>query len=117
MDYENAINEKNKTNKINEFDQKIRNEKDLRFNVHKRIQSSNKQYDKDRSEQARDKHFKEQRIQAEIDKREMLKDWEAQEKEVQDVRDKAHKHVDYLKEQVLAERVKRKWEFIDHKML
>ena len=47
----------------------------------------------------------------------MLKDWEAQEKEVQDVRDKAHKHVDYLKEQVLAERVKRKWEFIDHKML
>jgi len=28
----------------------------------------------------------------------MLKDWEAQEKEVRDVRNKAYKHVDSLKE-------------------
>lgn len=96
--YENLMNERYNKNKIDEFDNKVRAEKDMRVNVHKRIQSSNKQYDKERNDQIREKHFKDQRIQAEIDKREMLKDWDAQEKEVQDVKDKALKHVEFLKE-------------------
>ena len=96
--YENLMNERYNKNKIDEFDSKVRAEKDMRVNVHKRIQSSNKQYDKERNDQIREKHFKDQRIQAEIDKREMLKDWDAQEKEVQDVKDKALKHVEFLKE-------------------
>lgn len=37
VDYEHVMNEKYSKNKIDEFDFKIREEKDLRINVHKRI--------------------------------------------------------------------------------
>ena len=47
---ENLMNERYNKNKIDEFDNKVRAEKDMRVNVHKRIQSSNKQYDEERND-------------------------------------------------------------------